>query len=166
MITLVAIDPGIRGTGVAFFAPQDPNPVHTFLLQPDATQEWAERMAYICENLENLLHKYKPTQAIIEQPTFLRTSVGIAAAASGSLVKLAMIAGAIFHVCKDYNCDTDTVLPIRWKGKRKKADTEKTIRLILPDLRAKNHNVIDAVGLGLYHKGYLKGGVRIHRSKL
>lgn len=157
--TLISIDPGVGGTGVALWIPSKPYPIHTKLLQPDKTQTWTERMYYICEGLQDILHKYKPQEAIIEQPTFLRSKFGIAAAASGNLVKLSMIAGAILFVCKEYGCDSNTVLPARWKGKKKKEDTQRAIRRILPDLKVKNHNTLDAVGVGLYHFGKLKGGV-------
>jgi len=165
MITLISIDPGVRGTGVALWTPQKIEPLYTHLLQPDPKLVWSQRMNYICDRLENLLYKYKPKDAIIEQPLFLRSRVGIAAAASGNLVKLAMIAGAIMRVCIDYGCTTNTVLPARWKGRKKKEETEKVIRLLLPDLQAKDHNVLDAVGIGLYHKGYIRGGVCIRHRK-
>ena len=160
-ITTITIDPGVRGTGVALWIPQAKEPVKTYLFEPYAKDAWSVRLGYICDRLEDCLYKNKPKEAIIEQPVFMRSREGIGSAASGNLVKLAMIAGALFRVCLDYGCDTNTVFPARWKGRRSKDTVETAIRKILPNLKAKNHNVIDAVGIGLWHKGYLKAGVRI-----
>ena len=158
--SLITIDPGVGGTGVALWVPQDPYPIKTYLLQPDSAASWTNRVTWIGEGLQDILHNHKPKDALIEQPHFLRSRAGLAAANSGNLVKLSMLAGIVLFICKDYGCDVNTVLPITWKGKRKKEDTQRTIKIILPKLPKKNHNTMDAVGIGLYHKGYIKAGVR------
>lgn len=156
---IIAIDPGIRGTGIAVFSAGELYPTRTRLLLPNFDKPWVDRMVEICTELEDIIHQHKIKIAMIEQPTFMRSKHGLATAANGSLVKLAMLAGALLWVCAGVGVDCDTVLPVVWKGKRPKEDTQKTIYKLLPDMAPHlNHNVMDAIGIGLYYKGAMKGG--------
>lgn len=83
------------------------------------------------------------------------------------IVRLAMTVGCLINDCERRGCRVSTCRPADWKGQLKKDPTEARVisklsddeaELVeLPSAESLEHNVIDAVGLGLWLVGRWRG---------
>lgn len=80
------------------------------------------------------------------------------------LIDVALSAGCIAEMARAYGNVVEFVLPRRWKGTRPKdVDNELTFSQMLPHekvmlvrgcpLKSKRHNVLDAIGIGMWKLG-------------
>jgi hypothetical protein len=157
---VVAIDPGIGGTGVAKFHHGMPTLYEAF--SPRKGETWDELLPDYVAEIEESIYTYlngsgKKVAVFIEMPMFMQSTSGGTTARTGALVKLAMLTGAFFYACQEFN--PHLVTPMRWKGNLSKIDTvrriTKRVREVggpLPKPRMPNH-VWDALGIGLYAYG-------------
>lgn len=158
---LLAVDPGIRGTGLALFDRGEKAPRLTSNICPIHSDTWGKRLHYVLTLYEEFLYQHKPGEVFIEQPeAWLNTKLGLMAARNGDLVKLAMITGALYWATVGFGADCNTVLPSQWKGRKSKDDVHSVILRLIPTLQKPKRTTheLDAVGLGLYAKGYIKQG--------
>jgi hypothetical protein len=143
MKLLFTIDPGIAGTGWAYF-------IHGKLryhgvLTPPTKLTWQEKSNWIVRQLKNLAPKNGVV--CVEQPALFGGAKGSVTASSGSLVKLTLLVGRIMQ-----ELNAEGIEVREWKGQLPKAVVEKRIRVILPNCTAKSHDW-DAIGIGLYKLG-------------
>lgn len=162
MSGLLAVDPGIRGTGLALFNRGELYPVKTRTITPDPSQLWQNRAQSLVTDYESFLLTNKPTEVYLELPVFfIGSQRGIKTARNGDLVKLAMLAGMLYWVSLAYGADVNAIEPSVWKGRKSKEDSHTLIRRILPHLPEKvSGHAMDAVGIGLYAKKYIYQGIR------
>lgn len=98
-------------------------------------------------------------RVFIEWPSFFGSAIGHAAAARGDLVKLTFGAG---FVCGElhsiFGCKTEPILVNDWKGQLPKDEVTRRIRSIIGVKKCRNLGIKthawDAVGIGLYAKGF------------
>ncbi len=152
----VSIDPGVRDAGVALW--DDDHELRAAKLIRCRHGGWPALAAMVADWVE---HSYLDIQHIvIEQP-----QVYVQSRQKGNpnyLIALAMAAGAIAMAVLDRHPDASivTVLPAVWKGNTPKdIHNERTKKLIspveheqisLPSAKSLQHNVWDAVGIGLH----------------
>jgi len=123
---------------------------------------WAvfkEGTLHACGLGNSALHvkSYDPTHVVIELPQVYRQSKN-----PNDLVDLAFRAGFWAHTFNEPGVEFETVWPHDWKGSRPKSVDNRATRKdmteaelkLLPDLPdGKLHNVIDAIGIGLWKLG-------------
>jgi hypothetical protein len=149
MNSLVSIDPAKRSVGWASF--EDGELVNCGLVR-------ADRLLRLCSELERLLGNERPDLAIVEIPQVYvqRKQRGD----PNDLVHVAIVAGVVIHLLR-HSEEVKLVRPRTWKGTRPKAvcndltlsrlnDTERSILDGVDVPASLRHNVIDAVGLGLW----------------
>ena len=152
MNKLVAIDPGLRKCGVAEFT--DGILIRAYLVKGPKTGRgpaaWLVMALEVANRLSPHFHSSTWTLAI-EQMDFNRRSDGRPA----DLGELCGVSGAL-TMCSGI-MNIVSYLPSRWKkGVPKKIHNQRVLaRLDAGERRSvpKDHNVIDAVGIGLYHCG-------------
>jgi len=167
----VSIDPGIGGTGLAFWENDKllveewdgAKGVHTIRPGKSAGDDWMEKAISICALAEEWFDDYCPTLVVIEEPfVSLRGKKTLVAAQAGSVVKLSVLAGMLVWTARSVLVhperffDVKPVSPMAWKGQlpdpalkaRIEAWAKKT-KTKLPS-RLSEH-ARDALGLGLSH---------------
>lgn len=149
MSTLIAIDPGTRALGFAIFEDRE-------------LRRCGLVRAFDLDNMCRTLRTHPITEGIysnvvVEVPQVYRHTKDASA-----LIKVALVAGACASVL--VAGQIETVLPHAWKGTRPKEICNKLTRSILEpeelDIltavdapKSLMHNVVDAVGIGLWKVG-------------
>lgn len=152
---VLTVDPGVRGTGVAFWLPGNlPGPYYTKAIRADNRLPWLARAEEIVRHYRAVLDTVHPQHVVIEdQEVWLNSAVGAAAANRGDLVKLAQLTGMLVLAARDFGRET-ALLPVRtWKGQLPKSAVNTRIRRELGE--AYPDHVADAVGIGLHLQGLL-----------
>lgn len=161
---LLAVDPGIRGCGVAVFdgatlvwAGYVPNPLTT----GDGLEE-VRRVGYAVLAAA-YLRGSPPWRVVVERPqVYFGTKSN-----PNHLLNLTAIAGVIVGRGQGLE-SVDWVLPRVWKGNVSKEETETLVQQVLgPNelarvTRVESHDAWDAIGIGLYDLGRL---VPMHRGR-
>ena len=145
---LVAVDPG-KNLGFAAF--QNGFLLDCGLFVCEDTRELTKNLFHSCDVV-------KPDQAVIELPrVFPQKSWK---GDPNDLIQVAKIAGIAIAALSPF-CDVDEIYPQEWKGNRPKdVDNKHTISLLkdfeldiynaLHVPKNLRHNVIDAIGIGLW----------------
>jgi len=160
---IITIDPGARengGTGLAVFQPdykRSPFPVKNWLLK-SKEPEWLKKVDDIADMMFTFSFgaelNYSKPLFFIERPKFFDNFKGQTAATSDSLFKLCFLTGRLYGVIRSLNLDC-VLLPIAdWKGQLDKKKIEKRIESICGSSHVHNDDRDDAVGMGLFLKGY------------
>lgn len=151
--TLLSIDPGFRYFGFAVFG-ESADLVHAGLSSTakDQWEAWSGQppsfldIAYLLDNYE-----WVERCAIIEIPKIHRDTPN-----NDSIIKLATACGAYTSILQAAGFNVIWVEPRSWKGTTPKNIMFKRIIAKLEDKeykcidKPKDHNVIDAVGIGLW----------------
>ncbi len=158
-MTLVAVDPGVNSTGLAVF--EDETLVGVRLLRAESLQH----MICVLVNEEWPVQFGYPETVIVEQPTVYRRG---GKGDSKDLISVAIVAGAAAaaYGCESLDQTIRFVEPRTWKGSvPKKVHNERILRELHKEERkyfdwviedvpsGLVHNMIDAVGIGLYELG-------------
>lgn len=149
---LMTVDPGKAGLGWAVF--DDGRLMETGILENGSMVE-AVRM------LERVSSRWRPDASVIEVPQVYPQRVQ--KGDPNDLIDVAVIAGIAVAVLSTF-CVPQLVRPHKWKGSRPKAvDNQRTLGLLDADeldvlkksgaSSSKQHNVLDAVGIGLWKEG-------------
>ena len=158
---VVCIDPGVGGTGLAFWSswPHADAPAWA----PDATEvvrptypraPWLDRAFSCGERVGIFISRCNATHIIVEDQAVWTSAVGAASAGRGDVIRLAQLAGLILAHARIYGSLRTYLLPPReWKGQLPKAAVAARIRRALG--RAYPDHAADAVGMGLYLQGKL-----------
>lgn len=164
----IGVDPGVEGLGLAFIN-EDLKLLHFASISP-GKGDWGYRMEQVLEKLVQELLKVIGSQAFekvtyemcIEFPEYFESG-GQVAVSSGSLVKLAYIAGAIEGTIRgtlgDKLTRTERIKPRTWKGQLSKAITQARLKRRGYDLKSSSH-AWDALGIALYANGVSMEGSR------
>jgi hypothetical protein len=155
MRRVLAVDPGVGGTGWALFSDKA-WPQSVGCCTPMSSRaSWVDRQASVVQKLALSVNVSATGTLVIECPELQMSERGWASARRGDLVKLALITGAIVHVFRAW--DVQLVTPREWKGQLPKRVTMQIVRDSLPtrvmdDLLLERHpdHVWDAVAIGLW----------------
>lgn len=173
----LSIDPGLSGTGLAWWSEQHWGdvvpPIHAENLYcsvgaTDSTSGslagttssvWQARARSLSEKLQTRIREYAPAAVYCEFPEFMDSASGVMVATKGDLQKLTFVVGNFAQVCWNAGIPFYPILVNEWKGQMSKQKVELRIRKRLPDLvdqpyKAVSHS-IDAIGIGLFAKGML-----------
>jgi Holliday junction resolvasome RuvABC endonuclease subunit len=161
---VVSIDPGSIGIGIAVW--DQPNWFD--LVTPkvccviDYKEEvYPERIFNMCDSLYYILEPLNIWSVHIEKVGYFDSHLGQTAAKSKSLEKLVASYGAILQTIHWLGVKSEDIYehePNEWKGQLPKKIVEDRIKKLLPGIEKmdglKTH-AWDAVGVGLYAKGFL-----------
>jgi hypothetical protein len=148
---LISLDPGVQVAGVAIF--EDFELSRAFLVRGDGWHETAS-------NAWDIIRDSYPASVLIladvvvEIPQIYDTrQIDV-----NDLITLSLMAGAFVGKGSPF---VTTYLPAQWKGQvpkrimtnrtKNKLSPEECARVELPSARGLQHNVWDAVGIGLHH---------------
>jgi Holliday junction resolvasome RuvABC endonuclease subunit len=159
---LIAIDPGLRGCGVAAFETEGCQPFlikACYITSPEKTLTGPVAWAAMAGEV---VRTGRPDILVLEQP---RIYPGVRREDPNDLIQLAGVLGAIAAHWES----VPTIVayyPAAWKGQvPKKVMTNRILKHLatgelsrLVSVGAKDHNTIDAIGLGLFHLGRMKRG--------
>lgn len=157
---VLAVDPGISGTGVAWWRANALVPSETFVFNAPKKYAWWIRAALLAEMVMDVVDRYKIPVVVCECPQFFGGAGGEMVAARGDLVKLSIAVGAMVgqaqkmvHAVDFWPVEVNT-----WKGQLKKEIVNKRI---LRTLGASfcdglHSHDWDAVGIGLWARGDFK----------
>lgn len=159
---LLAVDPGIRACGVSLF---DGDELIACALVPNTAPEGASAPSR-CAEMAIAVRSWCACvdRVVVEWPQVYRAGRAKAGADPNDLLLLAGVAGAL---ASEYGyAVVESVLPREWKGTVAKEvmlerilDRLSPSELVLVDglglAKSKRHNVVDAVGIGLWVSGRL-----------
>jgi len=154
MSRVLAVDPGVGGTGWALFINDELKQVGC--CSPKSPRaSWVKRQADVVRQLSLCVNTSVTGTLVIECPELQTSAKGWASARRGDLVKLALITGAIVHVFHSW--DIELVTPFQWKGVLPKRITMSVVREEIPTavqqrlrLSAYPDHTWDAVAIGLW----------------
>jgi Holliday junction resolvasome RuvABC endonuclease subunit len=157
------VDPGLGGTGVAVWPIDEWEkpyaPLCTRVLKC-TKGDWVQRAKSISVDFNKMVHNYEPSKVWIEYPSYFESKHE--AAVKGDILKLAFLIGKF-----SASCDTLALigscefipLPVNdWKGQLSKDTVAKRVANKLhcqPNLFP--DHAMDAVGMGVYLKGFFNG---------
>lgn len=148
---LLAIDPGLSGTGWAFFEGKTLKD-HGVLTFRDNV-EWDERARMYAASIRSLMIHFKGGRAYCEYPAFFESAAGTMVAKTGDLLKLTFLVGLMAGMVYP---NPFILVPVhQWKGQLPKEVVNERIKKILGEKtceRIKSH-AWDAVGIGLHVNG-------------
>lgn len=175
MVTLdLSIDPGIEmgwaiwdGSVSAETQPTPQPPLDTGIISPRKDAPWISRSNLIMWAFDNLVkqtgdaYEGRVENVYCEWPGYFDDAAGQLTASSGALVKLTIAVGRVMQYCQDHRLKFFPIQVGDWKGQVSKEVVERRIRRRLGDAVCSGFrkHVWDAVGVGLYVKGWFNAGV-------
>lgn len=143
----ITIDPGISGTGLAFF---EDSRLLKWITVRSYRDTWQEKTKGIVEVIQRHHEEFnfKWSKVFIEWPSnFMGTAKGQVAIGTGSILKLAYLIGLISGSIQGPEMVLISVQ--RWKGSLPKKVTQKRAEKFFKQKGFSNH-VSDAVGIGQF----------------
>lgn len=156
---VMTIDPGISGTGIAFWDEKqfydqrvdsvDKNywirPIKAFILS------FKDQDKYI-EALKKVANLNKVKIAFIEDASHMEGAKGHMVSSSGNLVTLAEFIGRMKEMFYREGINCQLIKVANWKGNLPKEVVWRRIKRVWPACTAESH-ALDAVGIGFYLAG-------------
>lgn len=169
-INVLFVDPGIIGTGWAFFntihnrTTHRDYPIHGKILtgyessgviKVKQKRQWPGKVADVCAEFEGLVQSLKPSIVVLEFPEMWGGDAkSMQSAQRGDLFKLAYLTGGLGEIARRSGARLPVlVFPREWKGQLPKDVVIKRIQNVL-DVKPKDHEA-DAIGMGVAAQGLL-----------
>ena len=159
----VSVDPG-QSTGVAIWGTHDwgrvSAPVATARIGPSTPKgTWDLKAQEVAEEFRNVIWNFRRlSHCYIEMPQLFGGS-GTAAAGTQSITKLAVLVGMLARVARESKIEVVLIPVTEWKGMMPKKLVHARMKQIMGqqeyDRLGGQHDVLDAVAIGLYAKGVL-----------
>lgn len=155
MHSLIAVDPGLRHCGIAYFY-KGILGYAGLVRNPETTARGARAWIAMARAVAARIQRFDWEKGVVEdQEQYEGASNRVNRA---DLTELAHVAGAVALVLGARGSDVESPLPKQWKGQLPKDVCNRRIEAKLTPLEAVvieregalTHNIIDAVGLGLW----------------
>lgn len=159
---LVCVDPGLRGLGLAMFR-SGTLEFATYVVNLDKDGRGPSAHCRLAESVLEFVEE----PLVSEQAHFLvefpQVYPGPSKIDVNDLLDIAGVASSVTTILSGFGYKCQATLPRAWKGNIKKEIMTERIRASLTDLErgrmvsvgAKDHNTLDAIGLGLWRLGRL-----------
>lgn len=157
MQKLMAIDPGMTGTGIAVFnmTRKPILPITTRILEPDSSGRVEDRMLWLYKRTLSLLQEYRCNQVAIELPRYMPSPTGHTSAVKGNLTTLFCACSAVTAATFSFGASLRLVPVNDWKGTLpKQVVIQRICKVINCDDKQYKSHVWDAIGIGLYVQGF------------
>lgn len=168
---VVCIDPGLGGTGWAFWArlghvePGDPalSPKETGVLRPPKGERWQNQCHSLAASVAGMLRGFNAGAVVLEMPeVWAGSATGMASATHSAkegepadLCKLLYLVGVLGAAVFGSGAGLPILIsPKEWKGQLAKDAIARRIMAALPGASFRDHEW-DAVGMGLAAQGQL-----------
>lgn len=163
-VNVLYVDPGIGGTGYAFYPFIGPVKMAAYrpsvwgVLHGDKRASWKVQVSQICADFSNRLIAHNPRFVVLEFPTLWTSGKSQASASQGDLFKLTYLIGGLAEAWRIsdpeiWGRQPELINPHNWKGQLPKAVVigriKKHLQIVPPDHAA------DAIGMGLAAQGLL-----------
>lgn len=161
------IDPGLNGTGWAFFprvivgkieAPK----ITGVLTSPRNLGSWVERVSDLVCRMRGITCSLKPSILVIEMPElWAASSKSFASAVTknrepGDLFKLSYLVGGLGEMARETTTVCPSLVhPCAWKGQLPKLVVMARVQKKYPDMRRIRDHECDAIAMGLSAQGGL-----------
>lgn len=160
MTTVMTIDPGLNGTGLAIWDSSSfqkcktpPYPIKTLVIKKNGS-DWRQKVYFYSLNILRLAETYKTDRVYIEDPQYFDSGKGQMVARKQDLKKLVYLVGYMDCMLSGSEIEVNLVSIMKWKGQMPKDVIHRRVLKYLPDLQVRSHDV-DAVGIGLYILGVM-----------
>lgn len=161
---LIAVDPGLQGTGVAIFKVGQALPLHVDVIKSTIgrSAEWIDRVESIVEQVYELSVEYNVRNAICEMMEMHQSPRAQMMWKSGDLQRTLFLVGSLHGQLTGMAGVVNFIVtpPSEWKGQLPKSVTINRINRLLGkgvgDKLGIHTHAWDAVGIGLWHMGFLK----------
>jgi len=158
MKTILAIDPGLQGTGLAFFSITGLKATSVITVR-GRSEDWVTRCEQIVDHVDAWMKvQVAPARRVVcEMMEHHGSAKSSMIWRSGDLQRTLVLVGMLAHWARTQDSIVELVPPSEWKGQLPKRIVEQRInkRLGLPLVRQlgiKTH-AYDAVGIGLWALG-------------
>lgn len=156
---LLAIDPGLQGTGWAVWEGRNIAPREVGVLRGPSGPNWMKRVDVIAEALSQIVQQYRVRHIICEQMELYATASSSMSWIKGDLQRTVFLIGTI-HGLTRLRARMTLVTPREWKGQLPKSVTIDRVRKVLGQKSCRDLDISthawDAVGIGLWHQGAIK----------
>lgn len=161
--TIITIDPGIRGTGIAVWSMDDwlseTIPIKTYVITPPSDEDWVFAIADIYDKIEPILETHNVKKAYCEFPQYFTSGKGHSATAKGDIYKLSCLVGVFMGMMLAKQTVLIPVYVTSWKGQLTKEAVIARLVKREPKLLTLgiDTHAWDAVGIAYYHKRIFSG---------
>lgn len=157
MRNLMAIDPGLQGTGIAIWRGPSHVPHIVDVLKGPRGGEWMDRVEVIASFVREFYREHSIGEVVCEMMEFHGTARSMMSW-HGDLQRTLILIGSIHG--RTHKADWRLTPPSEWKGQLPKSVTIHRVQKAI-GLRACHQLKIhthawDAVGIGLWHRGVIK----------
>jgi hypothetical protein len=159
MRKLMAIDPGLGGTGYAVWNTSAKHPQVCGVLH-GGKGSWIVRVTEIAKQVRRIAYEHRTEEIICEMMESYNTAASSMSWATGDLQKTMFLIGTIHgmnaHRIRRFNLTP----PREWKGQLPKSVTIMRVKEALGESRCRSLDIQthawDAVGIGLWYRGIIK----------
>ena len=158
---LLAIDPGLQGTGVAIWKGDGTVPMFTAVLhshQPRGA-DWIDRTDSLALQVRALVKDHDIRHVVCEFMEMHQSARAQMMWKTGDFQRTLFLIGT-FHGVTKHRSTFKVVPPSEWKGQLPKSVVITRIRKLFGELTCRRLKIEshawDAVGIGLWHRGILK----------
>lgn len=161
MHAMMAIDPGLTGTGVAIWK-EKKIPVLADVINSRGalSNDWIDRVSAIAQRVADLAMEYQVREIVCEMMEMHQSARAQMMWKAGDFQRTLFLIGAIYGMTEPYVVDFTVTPPSEWKGQLPKSVTINRVKKVLgPNVCIRlgiEKHAWDAVGIGLWHQGYIK----------
>lgn len=162
-VRLLAIDPGLTGTGAAVWTRSGPVPDEVFVVKSDLGKkaDWIDRCANIAGHLMNIIHTHEIESVVCEMMEMHSSARAQMMWRAGDFQRTLVLIGTIHGMAIENQVKEFAVVPPSvWKGQLPKEVMERRIRRIVGDRQCERLGIQthawDAVGIGLWERRFIK----------
>lgn len=162
MPNLMAIDPGLKGTGVAIWNPKSPVPLLAQVITSRGAEsnDWIDRVNRVAVQVQELAMEHSVRMIVCEMMEMHQSARAQMMWKAGDFQRTLVLIGAIYGMTESFVVDFKLFPPSQWKGQLPKSVTIRRVQRAIGvkaalKLEIETH-AWDAVGLGLWHMGVIK----------
>jgi hypothetical protein len=162
MHSMMAIDPGLTGTGVAIWKGSNHRPVHAEIVHSRGalSDHWLGRVNHIAVQVQELAMEHSVREIVCEMMEMHQSARAQMMWKAGDFQRTLILIGAIYGMTEAFVIHFRLTPPSEWKGQLPKSVTINRVkRAIGPDVCRRldlDKHAWDAVGIGLWHRGVMK----------
>ena len=150
---LLTVDPGLGGTGWAYFTKRATVPARTGVLKAPRDKPWVYRARHLSMQFACVCKRARARVVVLEFTQMFGGAVSQAAARRGNLFQLTFLTGLLAAEAFRCGAVVELIKPQEWKGQMDKRTVNARIKRAIGETY-KNHEA-DAVGIGLHLAGVL-----------
>lgn len=158
---MMAIDPGLTGTGVAIWKQKKIPCLATVVNSSGAVSpNWIDRVNAIAVKVHELAMDHNVREIVCEMMEMHQSARAQMMWKAGDFQRTLFLIGAIYGMTEPFVPEFSVTPPSEWKGQLPKSVTINRVKRVLgPSVCRRlgiEKHAWDAVGIGLWHQGYIE----------